>query len=305
MSVHHLTFPLLTMVLSAVLLMPASGRGEEADGRYRWLPASHDLEGVGDRVALPRGWVRDTVEPGSFASWLRDLPLKPGRPEVVLHDGRPKGRQDVHAAVVEIDVGERDLQQCADAAIRLWAEYLFSVGRTSEIQFDFTSGDEARYERYRDGWRASVKDNDVSWHRTSPADAGYGTFRDYLDLVFTYAGTYSLRRELVPVDDPTDIRAGDMFIEGGFPGHAVMVVDVGRHAETGEVAFLLVQSYMPAQEIHVLRGHDDELGPWYRAKSRGPLITPEWSFRHTDLRRFRPTSCEAANPPAAEGAAGT
>jgi hypothetical protein len=40
---------------------------------------------------------------------------------VLLYNGAPKFRQDVHAAVIDIDVGTRDLQQCADATMRLRA----------------------------------------------------------------------------------------------------------------------------------------------------------------------------------------
>lgn len=55
--------------------------------------------------------------------------------------------------------------------------------------------------------------------------------------------------------------------------------------------FLLLQSYMPAQEIHVLRNPADAASPWYRAASSGPLETPEWSFRHENLRRFAAPPC--------------
>ncbi len=46
-----------------------------------------------------------------------------------------------------------------------------------------------------------------------------------MDFVFAYAGTYSLERELITAD-VDDIRTGDVFIKGGFPGHAVLVTDV-------------------------------------------------------------------------------
>jgi len=238
------------------------------------------------RIAPPEGYERAEVEAGSFAAWLRELPLLPGRPEVKLHDGRRKGRQDVHEAVVDIDVGTADLQQCADAVIRLRAEYLYANGRADDVAFDFTSGDEARWDRHRQGWRAVINGNQVSWRQSAAADDSRAAFRRYLDLVFTYAGTYSLSQELKAVADPADVRAGDVFIQGGFPGHAVLVVDVAQDPTTGRKAFLLVQSYMPAQQIHVLRNPGGTMGAWYPADFGGTLRTPEWTFGAGDLERF-------------------
>ena len=80
------------------------------------------------RFSAAGGLTRVAVAPGSFGDWLRHLPLLPPGAPVHLFDGRLKPRQDVHAAVVDLDVGTRDLQQCADAVMRLRAEYLFASG---------------------------------------------------------------------------------------------------------------------------------------------------------------------------------
>lgn len=238
---------------------------------------------VAERFAPPAGFARVEVGDGTFGAWLRRLPLKPGRPMVRLYDGLPKPNPFVHVAVVDLDVGERDLQQCADAVIRLRAEYLLEAGRDDEIAFRFTSGDEARWDAWREGMRPSVSGSRVTWSRTAAPDASYESFRRYLDVVFTYAGSRSLARDLAKVDDPAGVEIGDVFVQGGSPGHAVIVVDVAGNG-AGERRFLLAQSYMPAQEIHVLKGPD---GPWYPARSSGVLETPEWTFRYEDLRRFR------------------
>jgi len=270
-------------VLGLLLVLPAAAQDVPT---YPWLDVDPDpANRLEARIPPPDGYERIEAEAGSFAAWLRQLPLLPGRPEVHLHDGGRKGRQDVHEAVVDIDVGTRDLQQCADAVMRLRAEYLFSAGRFDEISFDFTSGDEARYARYRDGWRVSVSGNSVSWNQTTSRDTGHATFRRYLDMVFTYAGTASLEKELISVSSPAKVQPGDVFIQGGFPGHAVIVLDVAR-SETGRTVFLLAQSYMPAQQIHVLRNPRSELGPWYPAEFGEDLVTPEWRFDAVDLARF-------------------
>ena len=241
-------------------------------------------------IPTPAGYARIGTQPGAFGTWLRNLPLKPGRPEVLLYNGRKKGNQSAHTAVVDLDIGTRDLQQCADAVIRLRAEYLFARPCKEDIAFHFTSGDMARWTNWRDGMRPRVVGSHVSWIRLAVPDDSYTNFRAYLDTVFTYAGSASLERELEPVENPGHPEIGDAFVQGGFPGHAVIIVDVAENQE-GDRVFLLAQSYMPAQDIQILRSFED-IDPWYRARSSGELQTPEWEFRYENLRRFLGCQCE-------------
>ena len=245
---------------------------------------------IESRFAPPSGFSRIPAAPESFAAWLRGLPVKPGAPQVLLHDGRLKGNQGAHCAVLDVDVGKGNLQQCADAVIRLRAEYLYSRGCDAAIAFRFTSGDLANWSDWKSGMRPEVAGNKVSWSRTAKADGSYANFRSYLDRVFTYAGTASLAREVQTVSDPSKPESGDIYIQGGSPGHAVLVLDMAQNGR-GERIFLLAQSYMPAQEIQVLKNPSDPASPWYRARANGPLPTPEWSFEYGDLRRFPKANC--------------
>lgn len=66
-----------------------------------------------------------------------------------------------------------------------------------------------------------------------------------------------------------------------------MVVDMAVKEDTGEKVFLLAQSYMPAQEIHVLvNPNDADLSPWYRADFGEELVSPEWVFKRDMLKSF-------------------
>ena len=254
---------------------------------YPWPQARDETQTLASRFAPPEGYQRTREPRGSFGEWLRRLPLKKGCPDVLLFNGQKKGNQAAHAAVVDIDVGDRDLQQCADAVMRLRAEFLRSAGQAAAVSFHFTSGDRCDLARWLEGWRPVVRGQAVRWTRSAAPDASYATFRRYLDTLFTYAGTQSLSKELRPVASPADMQVGDVFIQGGSPGHAVLVADMAVHAQTGKRLFLLVQSYMPAQEVHVLRNPSDAtLSPWYRGDFGGALVTPEWTFRASDLRRF-------------------
>ena len=243
-------------------------------------------DSVKTRFTLPEGYTRITPEKNSFAQYLQNLPLKPEGTIALNYDGSVKQPDDVYAAVVNIDVGEKDLQQCADAVMRLRAEHLFAQQRYDEIKFNFTSGFTASYSKWQDGYRISVKGNNVNWVKKSEPNNSYTEFRKYLDIVFMYAGTLSLEKELTPITT-NEIEIGSVFIKGGSPGHAVIVVDLAENKSTGEKIFLLAQSYMPAQDIQILKNMEDsKLSPWYTTKFESKLETPEWTFTKTQLRKF-------------------
>lgn len=238
-----------------------------------------------DRITVPNGFERKKYDNNLIFSYLRGLRLKKHASKVHLYDGRIKAN-NVYEAVIDIDVGKKDLQQCADAVMRLWAENLYEKELFNQIHFNFTNGFKCDYSKWREGYRVKVEGNKTTWVKKASPNTSYESFRDYLELVFMYAGTLSLSKELkrIPL---SDIQPGDVFIWGGTPGHAVMVGDVCEHKETGEKLFLLLQSYMPAQDIHVLKNENNsELSPWYKTDFGERLNTPEWSFEKNALMRF-------------------
>jgi hypothetical protein len=254
---------------------------------YAWKERLDPAHSLDVRVQVPAGYSRVAVEDDSFGSWLRSIPLKPGKPEVKLYNGELKNRQDVHVAVVDMDVGTRDLQQCADAVIRLRSEYLYSRGNYEGLHFNFTNNFRFDYDKWRQGFRVKVEGNKTSWIAPTRAsvDESYPTFKKYLNLAFSYCGTLSLSKEMKSIS-VSEISIGDVFIRGGSPGHAVIVMDVARNAN-GKKIFLLGQSYMPAQEFHILVNPNDlKLSPWYEADFAGSLTTPEWVFERDELMRF-------------------
>ena len=233
----------------------------------------------------PPGYKRTPAAPTTFASYLRHLPLKPPGSPVLLYDGQEKGNQNAHVAVVDLPIGKRDLHQCADAIMRLRAEYLWHSKQYKEIHFNLTNGFRVDYERWRKGGRVKVTGNKTEWVQSAAASDSYTVFWKYLELVFSYAGTLSLSKELetAPIEG---LQIGDVFIQGGSPGHAVIVVDMAFDADANK-AFLLAQSYMPAQEVQILKNPaDKDGGPWYRTLSSGDVDTPEWTFTTSDLKRF-------------------
>jgi hypothetical protein len=241
---------------------------------------------VASRFAPPGGFTRLAVEPSSFGAYLRALPLKPDGTPVHLYDGALKHRQDVHAAVVDLSVGKRDLQQCADAVMRLRAEHLFAEERIDDIHFNFTNGFRTDFRRWSNGQRIQVEGpHGTQWIGGGKAGAAHDDLLAYLQVVYAYAGTLSLGKELKDAAQ-SPMAAGDVFIHGGSPGHAMIVVDVARDAQ-GRTAFLLAQSYMPAQDIHVVKDlRRPELGAWFIQDDGNDLVTPEWSFSWNERKRW-------------------
>lgn len=229
---------------------------------------------------------RVSTEANSFGAYLRDLPLKLHGSPVKYYDGNVKRNNRTYVAVVDLPIGKRDLHQCADAIMRLRADYLRAQKRYEEIKFTFNDGFVADYSKWREGYRINYNGDSFSWKKkASPSDSDESYWK-YLEYVFSFAGTWSLEKELNAVAIE-DMEIGDIFIYGGSPGHAVIIVDMIEDKSTGEKYFMLAQSYMPAQEIQVLvNPNNEENSPWYSAEVGSTLQTPEWSFDGDALKRF-------------------
>lgn len=236
-------------------------------------------------IVPPPGFVR--LETDAYGQYLRNLPLKPNGTPVKLHNGRVKGYQDGAYAVIDMEIGSQDLQQCADAVMRLRAEYLWHSQQYGRIHFNFTCGFKADYVKWAQGYRIKVNGNNASWYKSTEEDYGYATFRKYLDIVFMYAGTASLSKELIAVS-PNSLQVGDVFIVGGHPGHAMLIVDAA-HDKQGNKAILVAQSYMPAQDIHVVTNlGTSHVSPWYIiTNNTNALSFPEYYFKIDQIKRFQ------------------
>jgi hypothetical protein len=220
-----------------------------------FLARTGNTDSVLDRFKPVSDYHQSVVAPGSFGAWLQHLPLKPPGTQTRTYRGDIARTDPYTAAVVDISVGDQDLQQCADAVIRLRGEYLYQQKRYKEIAFTFSSGFMCDYPHYAEGYRC-LRDH---WVLKASKDYSYATFMRYMNLVFTYAGTQSLQKQLSPIKAPNDLKAGDLFIKGGSPGHCLLIIDVIENAR-GQKKFLLAQSFMPAQNIQILQDHGS---PWF------------------------------------------
>jgi hypothetical protein len=245
---------------------------------------SSSIEGktIKDRFVVPSGYERTIEAKNSFGEYLRNLPLKPSGSLVKYYNGGTKSNNNVYDAVVNLPIGNKDLHQCADAVMRLRADYFYNQKQYDKIHFNFTNGFRVDYSKWRQGYRIDIKGNKTSWIKTAQASDGFQEYWKYLEMIFNYAGTASLDKELKSISI-AEIQIGDVFIKGGFPGHAVIVVDMA--VKGNKKVFLLAQSYMPAQELQILK-NPKGISAWYQDDFGQILQTPEWTFKSSELKRF-------------------
>lgn len=225
---------------------------------------------IEQRFNPPKGFERKTAQINSFENYLRMMPLKTHGSKVLHYDGTVKNKKNVYCAVLSLDIGNQDLQQCADAIMRLRGEYLFAQKQWEKLGFEFT------------------KDQQLHLFSTESENKSYKSFRHWMNKVFAFANTSSLHHQLKR-KNIKDLSIGDVLIQTGNPyGHAVIVIDLVVNNRTNERVFMLAQSYMPAQDIQVLiNPNAAEPSPWYSLSTiENAIETPEWTFTINDLRTW-------------------
>ncbi|WP_260509557.1 DUF4846 domain-containing protein [Empedobacter falsenii] len=176
------------------------------------------------RYSVPKGFQRENYSQNEFGYYLQHLKLKDFGTLVKYYNGKEKSVNNVYNAVIDLPIGNKDLHQCADATMRLRADYLYQQKRYDEISFNFLSDGKPR------------KFTDFANGDYSPEN-----YWKYLEYVFSYANTASLKNQLESVKY-NQVKIGDILLQQGNPyGHAVMVVDLAKN-EQGEKIVLLAQS---------------------------------------------------------------
>ena len=209
---------------------------------------------VKTRFKVPAGYSRIATAPGSFAAWLQNRTLKPAGTHTLTYNGNIARTDPYTAAVLDMSLDQQNLQQCADAVMRLRAEYLYSKKDYKTITFNFTSGFKCDFVHFAEGYRY---EQSGEWKKLAKKDYSYSSFMKYMNLVFSYAGTLSLEKELQKVNNANDLSIGDIFIKGGSPGHCFIVMNVAVN-KAHQKRFLLAQSFMPAQNIQIVQNGS----PW-------------------------------------------
>lgn len=241
---------------------------------------------IAERILIPENFSRQEYPEGSFSKYIQRYALKPFDAKIINYDGEDYGYQKGHVGILEVSVPSNGLQQCADALMRLRAEYFWEQNRKSEIGFNFTSGHYCSWTKYAEGYRPKINGNTVTFSKTASVNTTKENFYKYLNLIYMYAGTQSLYDELKKVENVADLEVGDMVIKPGFPGHIIMIVDKATDAN-GKILFIFAQGNTPAQSVHVLKNlSDTAISPWYELELNAYLEIPTYYFDQTKFVRF-------------------
>ena len=213
-------------------------------------------------IQLPPGYELTDVPGNDFGQWIQQLPLRKDN-TIYLYDGSIKKNQSSHYAVLDVPYNRNPLQQCADAIMRLRAEYIFETKAADNIRFCHQRNE----------------------YFTCPANCTRPQLELFLNNVFSWCGSYNLQAQMKSVLNIQNIQIGDVFVRGGSPGHAMLVAAVASN-NRGEKVFLLLQGFMPAQDMHiVINPYNVKLSPWY-STSATTIATPGYTFTAADLRRW-------------------
>lgn len=243
---------------------------------------------ISTRFKVPEGYVRVQTEEGSFEYYLQNFSLKKYGEKAYHYNGKIN-KNAPKFGVFDNEITPKNLEQCADAIMRLWAEYLYYQGEYDRISFNFVNGFECNYVNYAEGNRVKIDDSICYWYKGAEKDYSYETFRKYMDLVHNYANTSSLQKQAEYVHYE-DIRIGDIFVMSAAQmnknlGHAVIVVDMCVNPETGDKLFLIAESTTPASETYVVT--DKEGSPWIKLGEFGTLNTSNWTCPGEYIRRLK------------------
>jgi hypothetical protein len=222
---------------------------------------------IGNSIPVPHGCQRITYSNGSFSHWIQNLGLKD--PPVIRNHRGAVVRPDFYSVwgVVRMPLlFQSNLEQCADFAMRFWAEYHKTTGKLDRLYlFDY------------DGKRNLFKLSGRSYVQ-------------FLKTAFANTNSHSLKQGCKSVD-AADLMPGDLFVqnERGGVGHVSVVLDVCQ-TKDGNRLYLIGYSFMPAQEFHIEKARESYgIEGWFTLDGYLRYLKDFLDFGTPVLRRFDPS----------------
>ncbi len=247
---------------------------------------------IATRFNAPEGYTVVSYEEGSFAEYIRNYQLKEfGKKALYYNENSGEFSNSGETSTVGV-FQQRDKltrwQQCADTAIMLYAEWLWDNEEYDKIAFEFTNGFLCEYTRWAEGDRPNSSYK--GWNNgAKPEDYSRENFLKYLDIVYQYASTTSLKVQFGQVEDYESLKPGDIVVANSDElkeaankvspelgaqityGHAMIVANIAVN-DAGEKVFMLVEGNTPATEAAVVMNPDASQGMWFKLDENGEFV---------------------------------
>ena len=187
-SIVRSKFLFLLLCSSILVLGSLSFRAYSRKIQHQKTASFIDPEGtiLKERIRIPDGYARASELNSSFGEYLRNLKVKPDGTPVRYFNGRVKDNNGIYVAVIDMPIGDKDLQQCADVIMHVRAEYLYYHHMDDKIHFTLTNGFRADYAKWKEGYRISVSGNKTKWVKTAQPDNSFISFSQYMDVIYNY-----------------------------------------------------------------------------------------------------------------------
>ena len=217
-------------------------------------------------IPIPSGYVRNTCTDGSFGNWIQNLALKD--PPIILdYQGAavPSGFYHVWGVVKLPLLFRSNLEQCADFAMRFWAEYHKAAGKLDRLYLFDYGGNKKLF-------TLSGK-----------------SYLQFLRTAFSNANSHSLKQGCKAIA-AGEVLPGDLIVQNERRriGHVSVILDVCQSKE-GKRLFLIGYSFMPAQEFHIERATERYgIDGWFTLEGYMQYLTDFLNFGKPVLRRFDP-----------------
>jgi hypothetical protein len=214
-------------------------------------------------IKPPVSFKTETFPARSYSSFIQNLPVADSS---VIRDYQ---RQIINSsfynvlAVVDIPLlFNDDLEQCADFAMRLRAEYFKTYNNLDSLcLFDY-NGNKLFYKK-----------------------SGL-TYQNFLRKIFANANSYSLKKGCNTITKE-ELRPGDLIVQNvnGGIGHVSVIVN-SCTSGTGQRMFLIGYSFMPAQQFHIEHSESYGKNGWFTIDSYIRYLKSNLDYGEPVLRRF-------------------
>ncbi|MGM0597852.1 MAG: DUF4846 domain-containing protein, partial [Myxococcota bacterium] len=144
----------------------------QADSIYPWRNKKSKYISLARAVPAPAGYHRKIVKNGSYAWYLRHLPLKPTGTPVKTYKGTIiKSWQSFATAVIDLPLDSRGFMQCIDVIVKLRAEYLWWRRQKNKIGFLCGSNKSFTWKQWSQGIRYLKKNKQWKFLKTASSNS--------------------------------------------------------------------------------------------------------------------------------------